>query len=60
MADFAYQNPFPLQDTTTRYRHLTSEFVSVEEFDGKEVLKVAPEGLTELAREAMRLSLIHI
>ncbi len=54
MAEFAYQNPFPLQDHDTEYRHLTSDYVSVEEFDGKEVLKIAPEGLTALAREAMR------
>ncbi len=54
MAEFVYQNPFPLQDHDTKYRHLTSDHVSVEEFDGQEILKIAPEGLTELAREAMR------
>jgi len=54
MADFAYQDPFPLQRDDTQYRHLTSDFVSVAEFDGDEVLKVDPEGLTRLAREAMR------
>jgi len=54
MADFAYQDPVPLSDDDTMYRHLTSEHVSVAEFDGKDVLKVDPAGLTELAREAMR------
>ncbi|MFC1791452.1 fumarate hydratase [Gemmatimonadota bacterium] len=54
MADFAYQDPFPLQGDDTTYRPLTSDYVSVAEFDGQEVLKVDPEGLTYLAREAMR------
>ena len=54
MADFAYQDPFPLEKDDTSYRHLTPDYVSVAEFDGVEVLKVDPEGLTHLAREAMR------
>jgi len=54
MADFAYQDPFPLGTDGTPYRHLTSEYVSVADMDGHEVLKVDPEGLTYLAREAMR------
>jgi len=54
MADFQYQDPFPLGEDTTRYRLVTKEHVTVERFDGQEVLKVAPEGLTLLAREAMR------
>ena len=54
MADFAYQDPFPLLQDDTTYRHLTSDFVSLEEFDGNQVLKVEPAGLTRLAREAMR------
>jgi len=54
MAEFAYQDPYPLSDDDTTYRHVTSEFVSVAEFDGKEILKVDPAALTRLAREAMR------
>jgi fumarate hydratase class I len=54
MAGFAYQDPFPYTGDTTAYRHLSSEYVSVGEFDGKEVLKVDPEALSVLAREAMR------
>ena len=45
---FHYQDPFPLGDDTTKYRLLTKEHVSVAEFDGKPILKVAPEGLTLL------------
>lgn len=54
MADFNYQEPFPLAQDTTEYRLLTKDFVSVEECNGRKVLKVAPEGLELLAREAFR------
>jgi len=54
MAEFAYQDPYPLSADDTSYRHVTSEFVSVAEFNGKEILKVDPAALTRLAREAMR------
>ncbi len=54
MADFAYQDPFPLAADDTAYRLVTSEHVSVGAFNGHEVLEVAPAGLTRLAREAMR------
>ena len=50
---FHYQDPFPLGDDTTKYRLLTKEHVSVAEFDGKPVLKVAPEALTLLANQAL-------
>ena len=45
---FHYQDPFPLGADTTKYRLLTKEHVSVAEFDGKPILKVAPEGLTRV------------
>jgi fumarate hydratase class I len=54
MADFKYQDPFPLGKDDAPYRHLTSDHVSVSQFDGEEVLKVEPEALTLLAKEAMR------
>src|SRR5512134_551493 len=54
MADFAYHDPFPLGPDTTRYRKLTGDHVSSARFDGEEVLKVDPEALRLLAREAMR------
>lgn len=52
MAEFFYQKPFPIGNDTTPYRLLTSEHVSTVEVDGREILKVAPEGLELLAREA--------
>ena len=49
---FHYQDPFPLGKDQTQYRLLTRDFVSMSEFEGKPVLKVAPEGLTLLANQA--------
>ncbi|NLI31917.1 MAG: fumarate hydratase [Deltaproteobacteria bacterium] len=54
MPEFKYQDPFPLAKDNTRYRLLTKDYVSVAKFDGKEMLKIDPEGLTLLANEAMR------
>jgi fumarate hydratase class I len=51
--EFKYQEPFPLGKDKTEYYLLTNEHVSVADFEGQEVLKVAPEGLTKLARAAM-------
>ncbi|NJM38851.1 MAG: fumarate hydratase [Akkermansiaceae bacterium] len=51
---FFYQDPFPLGPDTTEYELLTSDHVSILEFEGKSILKVAPEGLTLLAAEAIK------
>jgi fumarate hydratase class I len=52
MSNFIYQKPFPIKEDTTVYRLLTKDFVSTVEFDGRKILKVAPEGLELLAKEA--------
>jgi fumarate hydratase class I len=54
MPAFTYQDPFPLGKDTTKYRLLTKEYVSTTKFDGKEILKVEPEGLAFLAHQALR------
>jgi fumarate hydratase class I len=54
MAEFVYQNPFPLAKDTAKYRLVTSEYVSTAELDGADVLKVDQNALTTLAHEAMR------
>ncbi len=51
---FFYQDPFPLGLDTTVYELLTTDHVSVSEFEGKPVLKIEPEGLTLLAAEAIK------
>jgi len=54
MAEFQYQPPFPLGPDTTEYRNLGNEFVSTATFEGEEILKVRPEALALVAREALR------
>lgn len=51
---FKYQNPFPLGKDETEYYLLTKEGVSVSEFEGKEILKVTPEALTQLAKTCFK------
>ena len=52
MAEFKYQNPFPILKDTTQYRLVTKNHVSTMEIDGRKILKVDPEALEILAREA--------
>jgi fumarate hydratase class I len=54
MAEFRYREPFPLTKDDTPYRKLASEHVQLGHFEGQEVLKVAPEALRLVAREAFR------
>ena len=49
-----YQEMFPLGDDTTPYRKLSGEFVATAHAQGREILEVAPEGLTMLADQAIR------
>ena len=53
-ATFTYKKPFPLGEDKTQYRLLTTDHVSVGEFDGHPVLMIEPEGLEELANEAVK------
>lgn len=49
---FKYQKPFPILKDDTKYNLLTKDFVSTINVDGREVLKVEPEGLELLAKAA--------
>ena len=40
MAEFIYQEPFPIEADTTEYRLLTKDYVKVVEYDGRQILKV--------------------
>jgi len=53
MGEFQYQELFEHAADTTTYRKLTSDYVSTTTFDGREILKIQPEALTLLAKEAM-------
>jgi fumarate hydratase, class I len=50
---FEYNEMFPLGKEKTEYHLVTSDYVSVTEFEGKEVVKVDPDGLRLIARQAM-------
>ena len=55
MPDFRFADPFALEGPdTTQYRPLGSEHVSVQHVGDHDVLRVAPQALTLLAREAFR------
>ncbi|MEJ2470230.1 MAG: fumarate hydratase [Desulfuromonadales bacterium] len=56
MPEFFYQNPLPVSaDKTSYYKIEGSEkYVSVENFNGQDVLKVDPEALTVLSNAAMK------
>src|SRR5947207_8245135 len=44
---------FPLGAADTPYRKLTADYVATASFEGERIVKVAPEALSLLAREAM-------
>ena len=52
MDEFSFQEMFPLAEDRTEYRRLTSDHVSTVKLDGADILKVAPEALTLLSRQA--------
>ena len=54
MVEFKYSELLPLGADDTPYRLLTTDHVTTAQFDGKTILKVAPEGLTLLAEAAFR------
>jgi fumarate hydratase class I len=51
---FFYQDPFPIAADTTEYECISTEHVSMSEFEGKPILKIAPEALTLLSAEAIK------
>jgi fumarate hydratase class I len=53
MAEFHYQDPYPILKDTTEYRKITSDYVTVEKVGDREVLRIDPKGLELLAQEAL-------
>jgi fumarate hydratase class I len=51
---FKYEPMFQVGEDNTQYYLLTKDYVSVSEFEGKPILKIAPEGLTAMANAAFR------
>jgi fumarate hydratase, class I len=56
MQQLVYRDPFPVGADDTAYRRLegSERYVTVEQFAGRDVVRIDPEALTALAREAMR------
>ncbi len=54
-SNFVYQDPFPLNpEFDPEYRHVSSDYVKVDHFQGRNILLIDPEGLAHLANEATR------
>src|SRR5437762_5095085 len=52
MSEAAFHELFPLGEDDAPYRKLTGDYVALAQFDGERIVKVAPEALTLLARQA--------
>lgn len=53
MAEFKYQKMFPLGKDETKYRLITKDYVSTIEVEGRKILKVDPQALKLVAKEAI-------
>src|SRR3989440_11237843 len=52
MSEAGFHELFPLGADDSAYRKLTGDHVATASFDGERIVKVAPEALTLLARQA--------
>jgi fumarate hydratase class I len=53
MGEFSYEKPFPVSQDDTRYRFLGNDGVTVETLGEHRFLRIEPDVLRHLAREAM-------
>src|SRR5574343_557238 len=53
MAEFFYQDPYPIQRDKTEYRKISSDYVEVVKVGNREILNIDPKALEVLAQEAM-------
>lgn len=54
MSDYVHHTMFPLGGDETPYRKLTGDYVTVSEFEGKEIIKVDPEAIKMMTFEAFK------
>jgi len=54
MSTFKFQEMFPLKQDTTEYRLLSTEHVTVTQYEGRDLVHVAPEALSLLSEAAFR------
>jgi fumarate hydratase class I len=53
MADFFYQDPYPILADSSTYRKISSDFVRVDKVGDREIISIDPKGLELLAQEAL-------
>ncbi|MBI2259008.1 MAG: fumarate hydratase [Flavobacteriia bacterium] len=53
MADFFYQEPYPILKDDTTYRKISDHYVHIEKWGEHEIIRVEPKGLELLAEVAM-------
>jgi len=53
MPEFIYEKPFPLKKDETKYKLISTDYISTIEVDGREILKINPKALELVAQEAM-------
>lgn len=54
MAEFIYQEMFPLGSDTTAYELLTNDYVYPSSFEGTDIIKISADGLTLLSETAFK------
>jgi fumarate hydratase, class I len=54
MTKFAFEEMSQIGEDPTEYRLLTKDHISLGVFEGQEIVKIAPEGLTLLASQAFK------
>jgi len=54
MVEFNYRDIYKINGDNNKYHLVTDKFVSLEQFDGKQILVIDPAGLTLLAQKAFR------
>jgi fumarate hydratase class I len=54
MSTFKFQEMFPLKEDSTEYRLLSTDHVTVTQYEGREMVHVAPEALSLLSETAFR------
>lgn len=53
MAEFFYTDPYPLSKDNTKYKLISTDYISTVEIEGRKILKVNPKALELLAEQAM-------
>ncbi len=54
MSDYVHHTMFPLGGDETPYRKISGDYVTVSEFEGKEIIKVDPEAIKLMTFEAFK------